>query len=755
MATPIVQGQIPLYADIAARYQIPPLTDDFGQDKTVIRRMTVDLPMLLIELQGRTVNNAPLQPRKLVILCDVLTIGRQAGERPLTPDAHVLIFSRRVEVSGPARLVINAGRSVTWYANEWSGSLRLVGADPQSTTIPEEDVSAVRGFGFVARVGGGTMTRADLQNFGLMREGGDLATWLENTFLYASAEADEQPGSAPPMLQWIRRATASWPEMQQLYLQASALLCSVPKRPANAAFVPWLSQDVYDVETRAFIEAARQYEANYDAFHAANVTLDQQARFVQLMLDNFKDTESVAKKIAAQIQANLDEEELSVGVYQTKVTEQQFVIKRAELAFQQGIAKYKAEKEREFAFEITGAVLSLGVAAGAAAFGVPDTAALSSLASAAKAGKATKDAAETLEKLGKLGEQLGKMYESLKTIMAAARQLQSLSDLSSLILTEATAGTATDDASWDILRDRVAELIKPAIDENIEGAVDYKLALTSLAVYGKALNQSKAHYITTARELARQLLQQAAMARQSARTDQYIADLKAGKQPNEEMMRWLLQRYNTVKRWLLIALQNHNDAYRYWALQDPPRSLTFSSRVGEMCEAYAGIVKGEAETLESFQPPPQDFQGYRVEVSDPAAVAAFVAARRITVDVPTDHKVFARRERVRLRYLRVWLEGVQAADSVRISITGNGAYRDRYKGRVLDFVTAWPLELTFEYALPREIQMDAGFASQYRAFFFEPTPFTSWTIAVNDGDVALDRVTKVVLEFAGTAIARG
>src|SRR6185295_8425461 len=236
----------------------------------------------------------------------------------------------------------------------------------------------------------------------------------------------------------------------------------------------------------------------------------------QLMLDNFKDTETVARKIAAQIQANLDEEEGAVAVYQTKVTEQQFLIKRAELAFEQGIAKYQAEKELEFGLQIAGAVVSLGVAAGSAAVGVPDTAALSALGSAVKAGKTTKEAAETLEKLGKLGEQLAKMYESLKTIMEAARRLQSLSELSSMVVTEATAGTDTDNASWDIFRDRVVELVQPAIDEKIEGAVDYKLALTSLAVYAKALNQSKASYITTARELARQLLQQAALARQTA-----------------------------------------------------------------------------------------------------------------------------------------------------------------------------------------------------------------------------------------------
>ena len=755
MDTLIVHGDTDRYSDLAQRYRIPPLTDDVGQEKTVIRRMTVDLPTLLVELQGRSVDNAPLRPRKIIILCDVLTMGRQAGERPMTPDAHLLIFSRRVDVSGPARLVVNANRSVTWYANEWSGSLRLVANDPQADTIPEMDVTSLRGFGFLVRAGGGTMSKSDLANFGLMREGGDLATWLENTFLYASAEADEHPGSAPPMLQWIRRATASWPEMQQLYLQASALLCSVPNRPANAAFVPWLSKEVYDQETRAFIDAARQYEANYDAFHAANAALDQQARYAQLMLDNFKDTETVARKIATQIQANLDEEEGAVAVYQTKVTEQQFLIKRAELAFQQGIARYQAEKKLEFGLQIAGAVVSLGVAAGSAAVGVPDTAALSALGSAVKAGKTTKEAAETLEKLGKLGEQLAKMYESLKTIMEAARRLQSLSELSSMVVTEATAGTDTDNASWDIFRDRVVELVQPAIDEKIEGAVDYKLALTSLAVYAKALNQSKASYITTARELARQLLQQAALARQAARMTDYIAELKAGQQPNEEMMRWLLQRYNTVKRWLLIALQHHNDAYRYWALQEPATALTFSSRVGEMCEAYAGIVRGEAEALETFQPPPQDFQNYRVEVTDPAAVSAFIAARRITVEVTPDHKTFARRERVRLRYLRVWLEGARATDSIRVSITGSGAYRDRFRGRTMNFVTAWPLELTFEYAAPREILMDAGFASQYRASYFEPTPFTSWTIAVEDPAVTLTAISKIVLEFAGTAIARG
>jgi hypothetical protein len=52
------------------------------------------------------------------------------------------------------------------------------------------------------------------------------------------------------------------------------------------------------------------------------------------------------------------------------------------------------------------------------------------------------------------------------------------------------------------------------------------------------------------------------------------------------------------------------------------------------------------------------------------------------------------------------------------------------------------------------ILMEGGFADEYRAFYFEPTPFSTWAVAVTDPGLDLNGVRGIVLEFAGNAIPK-
>lgn len=745
-----------LYDSIDQRTRIAGGNDAFGRERTVIRRMTVDLAALVSEIQTKGPIADP-QRHRTWIFTDVLGLQLPPSSPPLNPKSQLVVFARRVETAGDARILVPPGMTVTVYASEWAGSIRFVAgqslADGKNELVVDHlDAGS---YGFTLRVQNGVWLEKPLINFGLLREGSDLAAHLEGTFLYATALYDSDPAAAIPLLRWIQRATASWPEQQDLYLQCSALLCTVAKRTGNARFVPWLSKDVYDREAAAQLEAVRQFEDNYNTFYQANVSIEQRAEAARLMVANYRDAEEAARKVTTSIQTTLTDAATSVSYYENKITEQRFAIDAATVLFQQGIARYQEQKKLEAGLAIAGAVVSFGVAAASAAFGVPDAKALTGLAEAAKTAKLTKEAAETVEALSKMGENLKSMYESLDKIVEAAKTLQEASELSN-IPDDASSGDdgSYDDSTWEIFRDRATALVKPAIDEKIDGARDYLLSLTSLAIYGKAVNQARLNYLATGRELARHLLQQAVAKAQTIRMAKYVDDLEQGKAPNEEMMRWILQRYNAVRRWIFVALQNHADAFRYWALKEPQIPFSAEQKAGELCQALAAVMRGDVDTLESFNPPPQDFRGYRVEITDRAALAAFVANRRMVVPIGLDRKEFAKRDRVRLSAVRAWLEGAKADDTVRVTIGAAGSFRDRMRNATFEFTPAWPLELEFEYRLPKEVLTDGAFASEYRPSFFEPTPFTSWTIALPDDSLDVAEVSKVVLEFEGNAIAR-
>lgn len=296
-------------------------------------------------------------------------------------------------------------------------------------------------------------------------------------------------------------------------------------------------------------------------------------------------------------------------------------------------------------------------------------------------------------------------------------------------------------------------MMQPAVNEGIDGAAEYKVALLGLAIYGKALNQAQATLVGLAQQLTMHLLQEAAARSQAERMRTYIDELERGAPVSQELMRWLYERQLHVKRWLWTAIRNHNDAFRYWALAEPVQMPAFSEGVAELAEALGNIARGEADALESFRGP-QNFYGHRVRVDDAAALAGFRKTRRIAIEVGLHNPVFKNRDRVRLKNVSVWLEGVNAKDSVQLSVGASSGFRDRLQGREYQFAPAAPLELSFEYKPPEAIVFEGGFADDYRAFYFEPTPFSTWTVTVTDPELDLDGVRGIVLDFSGNAIKR-
>jgi hypothetical protein len=131
---------------------------------------------------------------------------------------------------------------------------------------------------------------------------------------------------------------------------------------------------------------------------------------------------------------------------------------------------------------------------------------------------------------------------------------------------------------------------------------------------------------------------------------------------------------------------------------------------------------------------------------------------------------FSHLSRVRLRTVRMWLEGAVPPPSARITVQMEtaGNYLDRFKGTKFQF-TSKPLERIFRYRVSDKndgmpnwrfengtygyIEVDGTVDNEVRYAYFEPTPFGEWTIKVDSGEgVNLSGVTKITMEFAGSVI---
>jgi hypothetical protein len=751
-----------IYSELASRHKIPALPDVWNAEETVLHRMVVSLAGILEELKTAGLGAAALAPRKLAIFCDLLRIS---SARPLALSTHLVIFARRIEVTEGATLTLSStAATLTVYASEWSGTLKAAAAAaPQSAVT----IGGIAKVGVSVRFADGKPAVSDLVNYGMLRQGTQLGSSLDQSALYALLLSTEnQQTLAAPMLRHIKAATAHWPERGQLYLQASALLCETDRRARGGYYVPWLAKEVYSDQITAFLASAGRFEDAYEKIRRDNLSLQERADYARMMLRNYNDMQSVATQIRAQTQRNVSSAEEAVEHYREKVIEQHFLVRRAEGDFRRGIERYQEEKKSEAIFEICMATLTLGETVGSIALGVPDPEAAQAAAQVgaegSKLAKLMRKFAETMRKLAELMKRIGKftkkvknLAETIQKIMDAAHQIKNLSGGTPSIpdFPAESEEEQFDIADWDLFAAETAEMIQPAVNEGIDGAAEYKVALLGLAIYGKALNQAQASLVALAQQLSIHLLQEAAARSQAERMRAYIDELERGVPVNQELMRWLYERQLHVKRWLWTAIRNHNDAFRYWALAEPVRMPAFSESVGELAEVLGNIARGEADALESFRGP-QNFYAHRVRVDDAAALAGFRKTRSISIEVRLENPTFKNRDRVRLKEIRVWLEGVTAKDSVLLSVGASSGFRDRLRGREYQFAAAAPLELTFEYKQPETILMEGGFADEYRAFYFEPTPFSTWAVAVTDPGLDLNGVRGIVLEFAGNAIPK-
>jgi hypothetical protein len=96
-----------------------------------------------------------------------------------------------------------------------------------------------------------------------------------------------------------------------------------------------------------------------------------------------------------------------------------------------------------------------------------------------------------------------------------------------------------------------------------------------------------------------------------------------------------------------------------------------------------------------------------------------------------------------------------------------GSYRDRFQGKAYQF-TSKPLVRDFEYRVSTRrsgnpawrfpdgtygyIEVDGVVDDEVSYAYFQPTPFAEWHVRVHGDGLDLSRMTRVVMEFAGSVI---
>ncbi|GAB2962176.1 hypothetical protein GCM10027048_33230 [Hymenobacter coalescens] len=622
---------------------------------------------------------------------------------------------------------------------------------------------------------------------------------LTNASLFGSLLYDQNPPLALGIMSWVKNWAAEADELSGLFWRsaslATLLTSQLNARANGAAFVPYLTAAVYTQLAEAFVAEARQYEADYMALNTQSVLTAQNIEQAKALRDNAQYQSAYVQGLKQQAATNYQNAQAAVDKALRNFNDQELKAKLVGIDFEQiGLPEYERKAIVAAVFELVGAVVVFTGAIALMAVGQEEAAPAAAGAAVATAesvsaaattastiAKLAKDLAEVMKTLKKLVEGLQKVYTLATAIVKAAGDIKGaqgmVKQLQAMDLVTDGADLSASDA-WQIFGLHVHRVLAEPIAKGIGYAQDYQDALDVLVIYGQSLSSAQLAAVQAGQEYARVLLQEQLAAQQQDRLDAYVDALQVGQQVTAGVMQQFYQRYLDSKESLLAALQNYRASYFYWALapsQVRPQVVDTVNSLETGLQSLTAMALDQAAALEHFNPAPEAMANKQVTITDAAFLEALRQRQPATWALPAAEAEFLGLDRVRITAVRAWLEGAQAPErqKISLSIRTSGSYRDQLDGTGYQF-SSGPLKRAFEYHVEAPaghqpnpdwqfadgtlgyVELDGRVDNEVKYAYFQPTPFTEWTIQVNpapaNAGLDLSQVSRVTLQFEGSAI---
>lgn len=791
-----------LYQTLATQGNVPNAASQvIDQNHAVFQAMYLDLGVV-----ANTLLTSGFTPPLVTIYADVLNVPD--GLNYLLQNSVLVINARRIEAGAEPRINIDYRTSTTAsllvYSIEMIGTISVVAA--------VEDGGSVKPYPFTITApqpGGGIQFLLDngvpTQTPRTWAQG--MATTppqifqdaLMASFIFGSLLYDQQPPLALSIFTWVKNWSSASPTLLGSFLRCSSLVtllnAQINAQQNGAAFVPYLTGTIYTDLAKAFVSQAQDYETNYLTLSTQQTIDDNAIKLAKTLLANQALQSDYVTKLLAQAQSNYDNAVAAVNAAQTNFAQAQHNVQTIQIEFQQiGIPEWEREQILKAIISLATAIVTFGVgiagmlvgdeAAGAASAGAAVDGA-KAVEAAAKAGsdiaKMAKQLADVMKQLKKIIEGLKKVYELSMAVVEASKNIQKAESSAAKMQAIDTSTDGVDLSAtyeWQVYQLNADAAMAGPISQGVEYAGDLKLAIDAVAIYGQALAAAQLAAINAGQAYAKVQLQLALSQAQQQQLQQYVDGLVAGEQPVLAMMQQFYQRYLDVKSSLFAALEGYQASYFYWALQPSsvnPRIIDPVSKISVGLSDLTAITLDQANALTRFSPPPQSMTQQQVIIDDPAVLSALKSTGSASWAIQLNNANFSGMDRVRLSLVRVWLEStpMPTADyEVQMAITNSGNYLDQFQGTPYQF-TAQPLTRGFKYRVSKTnegsydrimangayayIEIDGAVDQEVSYAYFEPTPFSEWQIKLNKSTAALDLsgVTRIVMEFAGSAIFRG
>ncbi|PTP16296.1 hypothetical protein CWO27_04760 [Vibrio sp. 10N.286.51.C3] len=751
-------------------------------DVDVLSRSTSDLHINLSDWIAEQ-NLYVTKPSKIVVFADTIEVPENFNL--VVNNQNILIFARKIVGQGAPTFVLGqqgAAASVTVIAGEIETPINVL-AFQNDGSITRDALSAEDGDGTSVVLAGEHYRRTTIDSniTGQMKLATTPFTDIVNrSFDMAASLFDTNPELSLELINWIEQSlrhagsvVEDDPILSDLYLQTVAFKQFISFSTKESNYVPYLDKVLYQGKYEAYLNAMIAYQAQWDIIQDRSTVIEDKIEAAKLALDNIEDVLRAQDSIITQTQSNIDKIGDSLTEIDSQYKAQELVTLSARTTYLVGVENWKTQQELNAALAIFKAIAEIGSAVSGVftgnLSGVNDL--TEQLAKTPEALDKAKNLVTNIKTVTGIIDSVTKTISGIAQLTADVKSTIKLHKIS-----EAMDGfdfniptLNESNLAWDLMITEIRSNLRLADSLGIKGARQYLVELEKQVLLGKAINTTQLNFAQEQAKLVDLLLTKNVTANQQQRLSDAIESYQVDSEGFDSIERELSRVLMHFKRPMYVALSNYVQAYEYWALK--PSEITPSLNKSYLDYQFdlASIENEYVNALSSFQPAPQDFTIDNYTISSPEQLDSFATTGELNFTIPLGQAQLCSFDRVRLSTVRVFLEGenLPYGKQFNLGISSSGNYADRYQDQDYQF-SSNPVARAFYYRLDDpttndvSIITDGAVANRFEYAYFQPTPFSTWNVTLNNYDEAdqannqyLKDVEQIRVEFLGSGIPNG
>ncbi|RAQ61645.1 hypothetical protein COH21_012952 [Aspergillus flavus] len=744
---------------------------------------------------------------RINVLADVVAFKEESITITPAKNGTIQVYARVLTATTPVKIVIPSDASglVAIYAAILDQPITVCLGDSEELTLdlgPESEY-----VGIVLDFDGGVL-EYDYEKIHPPDWSDDLRASLNTQLRIALVEFWRNASIAISLCAYVATLTKRTTEFSLLNTQAVALgqqLAGQAMEGPQMKYAPVLVPSRYENTARAIIDAAAAFQEQYERFEDKEESLENQIKAWQTMLSHATEVGEMRKAQRDMALAKYEDARKTAESCLRQFNNEGDALVLVQYRFEQGLKMWEAEQKFQAALQIITAAFSFAVSIGTLVMGNPGGG--SGAADAAgRAVKAVQDAekmerqvgviisSDVLKKLADAVKALSNLIPLVLTIVDAVKKFEmdrtikipSTDDIAGSKIGNADATAIVTLAAWDKWVLDIDRQIGFAVENNIDGASDYQLALRKHGINGKQLAQAQAEAIKSGYEYVQAQMEVIVSQEQIEGLQALLEDYEGQEKEYLQAKSMFYDRAIALRTSVVIALRNMAWAYRYWALAESSINLdalkpladyrsdlaTVLTEMDIVDSQWASDFQREQISFCQREPTNHDRKAFEYPEHSETLPADYGPSLKAGL-LGEDHtgsftllpegdlaSVFTQGSHYRLLGLDPTLDGAlpnpdSAHDGkvwLKLQITTSGIYADiKADGSVLYF-TSLPQVRRCSYDLDMSgnrlnTRDDPSFETRDHA---EPTPFTQWKIKVlNPEDVNLEGLRGVELKWEG------